>query len=316
MTATVRAGRTRRVRPARSALRRRQTIWAYIFLSPALVLFGLTVIYPMLRSLQFSFFRWPLGSAPKTWVGFANYRRLLFDDGRFHTSVKNTLYFTVGTVAPTLAIALGLALLMNAPRLRGRGVFRTVYFLPVVTSLVAVSFVWRLLLEPSFGFVNTALAWVGIDGPGWLSDPTWALPGVMGMTIWRDVGYYMVIFLAGLQTIPKDITDAARIDGANRWQLFRRVTLPLLNPSIVLAAVIGVIYGLQLFTQVYVMTGSPTRPAGGPLDSTTSVVLYIVQSAFQPQEMGYPSAAAMLLFAFIMVVTLVQLRVIQRRFEY
>jgi len=312
--------KTRAFRPAKlrkgNSVKRRQAKWAYVFLSPAILLFLLTVIYPMLRSLQYSFFKWPLGNAKKTFIGFDNYQKLLFQDDLFHTSVKNTLYFTILTVIPTIAIALGLALLLNSKQLRGRGVFRTIYFIPVVTSLVAVSYVWRWLLEPTFGLVNTALGWIGIDGPGWLADPGWAMEGVIGMTIWRDVGYYMVIFLAGLQTIPKEIHEAASIDGANAWQRFRRVTFPLLNPSIVLAAIIGVIYGLQLFTQVYVMTGTPSKLPGGPLNSTTSVVLFIVQQAFRPLEMGYSSAAAILLFLLIMVVTLVQLKVVQRKFEY
>jgi multiple sugar transport system permease protein len=298
------------------SIRRRQTLWAYAFLSPALLLFGLTVIYPMLRSLQFSFYKWPLGSAPKTFIGLDNYSKLLTDDSGFHKAVKNTLFFTAATVLPTIAIALGLALLLNSKHLRARGLFRTIYFIPVVTSLVAVSYVWRWLLEPTFGLVNTALGWIGIDGPGWLADPKWAMEGVIGMTIWRDVGYYMVIFLAGLQTIPKEIHEAASIDGAHAWQRFRRITLPLLNPSIVLAGIIGVIYGLQLFTQVYVMTASPSKLPGGPLGSTTSIVLFIVQSAFRPLEMGYSSAAAMLLFVLIMIITIIQLRVVQRKFEY
>lgn len=299
----------------RLGIRRRQTIWAYIFLAPALVLFTVTVFYPMVRAFQFSLFHWPLGSAEKTFIGLDNYSRLL-DDELFRTALVNTLYFTVATVIPTLVLALGIALLLNRRDLRGRGFFRTIYFVPVVTSLVAVAFVWRILLEPSFGLVNSALRLVGLDGPGWLADPEWAMNGVVAMTIWRDVGYYMVIFLAGLQTIPRDIFDAAAVDGASRWQMLRRITIPLLNPSIVLAAVIGVIYGLQLFTQVYVMTGSPQRLPGGPSDSTLSIVLFIVQQAFRPLEMGYPSAAAIILFVLIMVVTLVQLRLIQRRFEY
>lgn len=296
-------------------MRNRQTAWAYAFLAPAFLLFGVTVFYPMIRALQFSLYHWPLGSAPKTFVGLDNYQRLL-DDALFLKSIANTVYFTIATVIPTLAIALGIALLLNRRDLRARGLFRTIYFVPVVTSLVAVAFVWRILLEPSFGLVNAVFRLVGLHGPGWLADPDWALNGVVLMTVWRDVGYYMVIFLAGLQTIPRDIYDAAEVDGASRWQTFRRITLPLLNPSIVLAAVIGVIYGLQLFTQVYVMTGSPQRLAGGPSDSTESIVLFIVQQAFRPLEMGYPSAAAIVLFVLIMAVTLVQLRLIQRRFEY
>lgn len=294
----------------------RQTIWAYVFLAPAFLLFALTVFFPMVRAFQFSLYHWPLGSAPKVFVGLGNYERLLTDDALFQKALINTLYFTVATVIPTLVLALAVALLLNRPGLRARGVFRTIYFVPVVTSLVAVAFVWRVLLEPSFGLVNGVFRLFGLHGPGWLADPAWALNGVALMTIWRDVGYYMVIFLAGLQTIPRDIYDAAEVDGASRWQTLRRITLPLLNPSIVLVAVIGVIYGLQLFTQVYIMTGSPQRLAGGPSDSTTSIVLFIVQQAFRPLEMGYPSAAAIVLFGLIMLVTLVQLRLIQRRFEY
>jgi len=296
-------------------LRRQQTTWAFLFLAPVLVLFALTVFYPMARALQYSLYKWPLGGA-KEFVGLDNYQRLLTDDGGFRESVQVTLYFTVMSVLPTILLALFVAVLLNDARLRLRGLFRTIYFVPVVTSLVAVGYVWRALLEPSFGLVNTALSWVGISGPGWLASPDWALDGIVLMTIWRDIGFYMVIFLAGLQAIPRDVMDAARIDGAGPWQRFRHVTLPLLNPSIVLAAVIGVINGLQLFTQVYVMTGSAQQLPGGPLGSTRSVVLYVVEQTFRPLEMGYGSAAAFLLFVMIMLVTLIQFRLIQRKFEY
>ena len=269
----------------------------------------------MLRALQYSLHKWPLGGT-KVFVGLDNYRRLLFDDGDFGQSVEVTLYFTVLSVLPTILLALFAAVLLNDARLRLRGLFRTIYFVPVVTSLVAVGYVWRALLEPSFGLVNTVLDWFGLPGPGWLADPDWALDGIVLMAVWRDFGFYMVIFLAGLQAIPRDLGDAARSDGANAWQRFRHVTLPLLNPSILLAAVIGVINGLQLFTQVYVMTGSAQQLPGGPLGSTRSVVLYVVEQTFRPLEMGYGSAAAFVLFAMIMVVTLIQFRLIQRRFEY
>jgi multiple sugar transport system permease protein len=269
----------------------------------------------MARALQYSLYKWPLGGV-KEFVGLANYQRLLTDDDGFRQSIEVTLYFTVMSVLPTLLLSLFVAVLLNDARLRFRGFFRTVYFVPVVTSLVAVGYVWRALLEPSFGLVNTALGWVGIPGPGWLASPDWALDGIVLMTVWRDLGFYMVVFLAGLQAIPRDVMDAARIDGAGPWQRFRHVTLPLLNPSIVLAAVIGVINGLQLFTQVYVMTGSAQQLPGGPLGSTRSVVLYVVEQTFRPLEMGYGSAAAFLLFILIMIVTLIQFRLIQRKFEY
>lgn len=306
--------RGRGARP-RGGLRRHQTKWAFIFLAPALVLFGLTVFYPMARALQYSLYKWPLGGA-KEFVGLDNYRRLLFDDSGFRQSVEVTLYFTVLSVLPTILLALVVAVLLNDARLRARGLFRTIYFVPVVTSLVAVGYVWKALLEPSFGLVNTVLGWAGISGPGWLASPDWALDGIVLMTVWRDLGFYMVVFLAGLQAIPRDVMDAARIDGAGAWQRFRHITMPLLNPSIVLAAVIGVINGLQLFTQVYVMTGSAQQLPGGPLGSTRSVVLYVVEQTFRPLEMGYGSAAAFLLFVLIMIATLIQFRLIQRKFEY
>ncbi len=300
----------------RGTVKRRQSIWAYTFLTPALALFVVTVLYPMARALQYSLFKWPLGNAAKKFVGFDNYRLLIFHDELFHKAILNTVYFTFFSVVPTLALALAVALLLNGPRLRARGIFRTIYFVPVITSIVAVGYVWKALLEPSFGLMNTVLRWMGLPGPGWLADPNWALNGIVVMSVWRDLGFYMVIFMAGLQAIPREILEASTVDGASRWQRFWKVTFPLLNPSIVLAAVVGVISGLQLFTQVYVMTGSPSALPGGPLNSTRSAVLFIVQAAFGPLEMGYPSAAAFLLFILIMVVTLVQFRVVQRRFEY
>lgn len=193
--------------------------------------------------------------------------------------------------------------------------FRTIYFLPVISSWVVVGFVWRWLLEPSFGVVNYILRLVHIHGPGWLANPSWALPGVMLMSIWRNLGFYMILFLIGLQTIPREFREAAMVDGATAWQRFWRITLPLLNPTIVFAAVIGVINGLQLFTQVYVMTGGAVLP-GGPLDSTHSVVLYIVDSAFRSQNIGCASAAATILFALILTFALLQLRLTERSFDY
>lgn len=300
----------------RLGLKDRQAIWGYVFLAPALVLLAVTVVYPMLRALIFSLYQWPLGDVPKTFVGLDNYLRLILDDEVFHASVANTAYFTVVSVLPTLALAFVAAVMLNESRLLGRSIFRTIYFIPVVTSLVAVAYVWRALLEPTFGLVNAALGWIGITGPGWLVDPAWAMNGIVTMSIWRDLGFYIVIFLAGLQTIPRDIKDASAVDGATGWQGLWRITVPLMNASIVLVAVIGVIAGLQLFTQVQVMSATMNGSAGGPLNSTISVVLFIVRRAFGSLEMGYPSAAAILLLMVILLVTLVQLRFLQRRFDY
>lgn len=304
-------------RPAKNRWRprSRQTLWAYVFLAPALLFFAVFVIYPTLRSFQYSLYDWPLGVPTKTFVGLDNYRRLLTDDPVFLTAVWNTVRFTAGTLIPTLAIALLLALALNHPALRLRGLFRTVYFLPFVLSLVAVGFVWRWMLEPTFGPVNFVFRLFGVQGPGWLASPTWALPGVMLMSVWRDVGFYMVIFLAGLQTIPASFHEAAKIDGANAWARFWRVTLPLLNPTLVFASVIAVINGLQLYTAVYVMTGR-SGIYGGPLNSTRSVVLDIVETAFRSLNMGYASAAVFLLFLVILLFSLLQIRLLDRPFEY
>lgn len=295
--------------------RNRRVLWAYLFLAPSLLFFAVFVIYPTLRSLQYSLYDWPLGVPTKTFIGLDNYRQLLTNDPVFLTSVWNTARFTAGTLVPTLVIALLLALALNHPRLKLRGLFRTAYFLPFVLSLVAVGFVWRWMLEPTFGPINSVFRLFGASGPGWLASPTWALPGVMLMSIWRDVGFYMVIFLAGLQTIPASFHEAAKIDGANAWVRFWRVTLPLLNPTLVFASVIAVINGLQLYTAVYVMTGR-NGIFGGPLNSTRSVVLDIVETAFRSLNMGYASAAVFLLFLVILGLSLLQIRLLDRPFEY
>lgn len=295
--------------------RNTQVLWAYLFLAPSLLFFAVFVIYPTLRSFQYSLYDWPLGVPAKTFVGLDNYRRLLTNDPVFLTSVWNTVRFTAGTLIPTLVIALLLALALNHPALKAKGLFRTIYFMPFVLSLVAVGFVWRWMLEPTFGPVNFIFRLFGARGPGWLASPTWALPGVMLMSIWRDVGFYMVIFLAGLQTIPASFQEAAKIDGANAWSRFWRITLPLLNPTLVFASVIAVINGLQLYTAVYVMTGK-SGIYGGPLNSTRSVVLDIVETAFRSLNMGYASAAVFLLFVVILVFSLLQIRILDRPFEY
>lgn len=293
----------------------RHTFWAYFFLAPALIFFALFVLWPLLRVVHFSLFNWQLGAPSNEFVGLANYQRLIFQDDTFRKALWNTLRFTLGTIIPTQILALILALLLNQARLRGVGFFRTVYFIPVVSSLVAVGFVWRWLLEPTFGLVNFFLRTIGLPGPGWLASPVWALPGVMLMTIWRDVGFYMVIYLAGLQTIPRMYYEAASIDGANAWKSFRHVTLPLLNPTIVLSTVIGVISGLQVFTSVYVMTGGGSNIPGGPLNSTRTVVLHIIETAFRSRSMGYASAMAFVLFLLIMAFALIQIRLTERTVE-
>jgi multiple sugar transport system permease protein len=204
-----------------------------------------------------------------------------------------------------LAVALALH-----QKLKGVAWIRTIYFLPVVTSWVVVALVWKWLLNPQFGVVNLLLAKVGIDGPGWWTDPSWSMPSVILASAWKDVGYAMILFLGGLQGIPEEYYEAASIDGANAWQRFRLITLPLLSPTCFFVLVISLINNIQVFDQVWVMTG------GGPVNSSSVVVQQIVQNAFSYSRMGYAAAMSWVLFAIILVITVVQLRLQKRWVHY
>lgn len=291
-------------------------LWAYIFLLPTLVIFVFIVIYPFLYAFWMSLHAWPAFGA-KQFIGLENYARML-QDPVFWQSLKVVFIWTLGVVPSIIITSLGLAIALNAKWLRGKSIFRTIYFVPVVTSMVASGFVWRWLFEPTFGVVNYALRSLGLPGPGWLATTTWSLPAVMVVGVWKQIGYAMVIFLAGLQTIPKEFTEAGEIDGASPFQVFRHITMPLLNPTIVFVVVILVIHAFGVFTIPYVMTagGFTYGVPGGPLNSTRVFVIHIYDLAFRKFNMGYGSANAFVLLLLIMVVTLIQLKVIQRRFEY
>jgi multiple sugar transport system permease protein len=266
----------------------------------------LFMVGPMLASIGISFLRWDLLS-PATWVGTSNYRGLVHD-AAFHAALVHTLAFIAGYLPLVLVGGLGLALLLNQ-RLPGSSFFRTIYFLPVVTSWVVVALLWKWLLNPGTGVVNYALGLVGIDGPGWWVDPTWAMPSIILASAWKDVGFVMVILLAGLQAIPEEYYEAASLDGAGRWSRFRHVTLPLLSPALFFVVVISLINNIQVFDQVWVMTG------GGPTESTTVVMQQIVKNAFSFGRMGYAAAMSWVLFALILVVTVAQFR-LQRRWVH
>ena len=229
--------------------------WVLLFLAPSAVPLLMFTIVPMLGSVWVSLHSWNLIS-PMRWAGLENYRSLVTDPTT-RTVFTNTLIYCVGYLPLVYAGGLGLALVLNQ-RLRGRSMFRAAFFLPVVTSWVVVALVWKWLLNPTNGLVNTILGAVGLPQPGWWTDPTWALPAVILSSAWKDLGFVMVIMLAGLQAIPSDVLEAAWADGANAWQRFWRVTLPLLSPSTFFVVVISLINGFQVFDQVYVMTG------GGP----------------------------------------------------
>ena len=214
-----------------------------------------------------------------------------------------------GYLPLVLVGGLAIALALNQ-RLRGLAVFRTLYFLPMVTSWVVVALVWRWLLHPESGIVNYALSLVGVQGPGWWSDPAWAMPSVILASAWRDLGFVMVILLAGLQGIPEEYYEAASVDGAGRWTRFRRITLPLLSPSIFFVLVMSLINNLQVFDQVWVMT------AGGPAGSTSVVMERIVRNAFTYRQMGYAAAMSWACFALILAITVVQFRLQRRWVNY
>ncbi|MBK8085296.1 MAG: sugar ABC transporter permease [Devosia sp.] len=284
---------------------RGRLIAVLVLVGPSLV--GMTAFYilPVLSSLVVSFAKWDLLS-PIRWIGLANYANALADPA-VQQALGNTVTFIAGYLPTVVALGLGLALLLNR-RLKGRTFFRAVYFVPVVTSWVAVSLIWKWLLNPQYGLVNYALSLIGIQGPGWLFDPAWAMAGVVLTSVWKDVGFVTVIYLAGLQDIPESLGEAAALDGATTWQKFRFVIFPMLAPTTIFVTTISLISSFQVFDQVFIMTG------GGPVGATTTMVQLIYRNAFSYSAMGYASAISWILFALIFTVTLVQ-NLLQKRLD-
>jgi multiple sugar transport system permease protein len=299
-----RGTRTRHVDPTR----RQQAVAAWLLALPFMALFLVFTAGPVLASLGMSFsdirstdIRSPLGVE---FVGLANYTDLLGDPLFRKVTVNTTLYLVLGvplTMAAALAVAVGLNRLQ-----RLTGFFRVGFYLPVVTSIVAVSVVWKFLLRDEGGLVNTVIGWFGVDGPGWLDSTTTALPSLVVMAVWRNFGTLMVIFLAALQTVPRELLEAAESDGAGGWSRFRHITLPLLRPVMLFGAVITSIGYLQFFEEAYVMT------KGGPLDSTRSITFFTFDQ-WGYGNYGYASAAAYLLFLAIMLLTALQFRLLREK---
>lgn len=290
------------------SLRQREAITGYLFLTPNLVGFVVFTTFPVVMSFILGFLEWDLLSPPR-FIGLANYSRLLHDDRLFIQVMWNTLYYTFGSVPLGFFASLGLALAMNQ-KLRGIVLFRTAFFVPVVSSGVAVAMLWIWLYHPHFGLINGLLKSVGVQGPAWLSDPKWALPAIILMTVWKGVGYNMVIFLAGLQGIPQHLYEAAQIDGAGVVARFRYITVPMLTPTMFFVLVMSIINSFQVFDASLVMTN------GGPADATRTIVLYIYNNAFQYFKMGYGAAIAWVLFAILFVATSVQMKLQRSWVEY
>lgn len=286
--------------PPRLLSRQRGELTPYLFILPSFVLLTAFVFVPLGQAIWLSLQKWAMvGPAPR-FVGLQNYW-LLLADPRFVASVRNTIYYTAGSVPTGIVLALGLALLLNQP-LYGRGLLRSAYFFPTVTSTVAVSLVWLYMFDVHLGVVNYVLQQIGLPSQKWLHDPVMAMPAIILYGIWHGVGYNMMIFLAGLQSIPATLYEAAQVDGSDRWACFRYITLPLLKPVTLFVLITAVIGSFKVFDAVYVMT------RGGPGYATMPMVQYIYLSAFESFEMGYASAMACVLFAIVLALTLLQLR--------
>lgn len=312
-------------RPRRRGLTlaRREALWAYVFLLVPLAFYAFLRFWPAIQAFKLSLFTWHVDPAQRDFVGFDFYRAMLAEP-RLHRALQNTLLYAVIIVPVQLALGLAIALLLQSVR-RFRPIFRAIYFAPYVTPAAAVAWVWGWMYSVNFGIFNTAiiewgtwmqkigLPWLALPPQSFLNDPATALPSVAAVVIWQQLGFQVVIFLAGLQGIPRIFYDAAAIDGANARQRLRFVTLPLLNPVMVFSIVISTIASLQLFDQVLNINFTDQ---GGPLNSTLTIALYMYQEAFSRFRLGYASAVTVLLFVLILVVTLVQLRLTQRRIEY
>jgi multiple sugar transport system permease protein len=281
----------------------------YVFIAPALIVLGVFFFLPVLAAFVMSLTDFDLyalsDKANLRFIGFQNYGRLL-TDALFWKALGNTLYFVVLGVPLSIGISLGAALLVNSKVARFKGLFRTVFFAPVVTTLVAVAVVWRYIFHTRYGFLNYALSWFDLGPVNWVGDPHWAMPSIVILAVWKNFGYNMIILLAALQSIPEDLYEAARIDGASPWQLFRHVTLPGLAPVLVLVSILTMTGYFQLFAEPYVMT------EGGPLQSTLSVLYFMYEEGFKWWNLGRASAVAFLLFVLMLFVTVAQLRVGRR----
>jgi multiple sugar transport system permease protein/alpha-1,4-digalacturonate transport system permease protein len=286
--------------------RMRSYLIGWSFILPSFIGFGVLTLYPVLTLFYISFTNWDIFGAAH-WIGIANYRRLVGDE-LFRTALLNTLYYCAMTIPLTLVTSLSLALLLNT-KLRGVTFFRTAAFFPYITSIVAIAVVWNLLFSPQYGPVNEMLRAFGIaHPPGWLTAESWAMPAVAIISTWRDMGYYMVLFLAGLAAVPRELYEAARVDGANAFQRFASVTLPALRPTTFFVIVILTINSFKVFDLILVMT------QGGPGTSTLVLSQFIYQVGFTEYRFGYASAASVVLF-LLSIITTVVLFTVNRRAE-
>lgn len=269
---------------------------------PAVAFFMVFLVYPVCNAFWVSLTSWDLTSPPR-FIGLQNYIELLSDDDVIHSALV-TVYYSVGFLVVTLPLALALAVLLDR-KIKARAFYQLILFLPVVLSMVAVAMIWRAVFAPNDGLYQLFATPFGIHGVQWLNDPTLAMPSLIIVSVWKSVGYYLVIFLAGLQAIPRTVYEAALLDGAGPWRTFYNITLPLLRPYLLFVSVVSIVRTSQAFGAIYALTG------GGPVDATTVLPFLIYQNAFLFNRMGYASAIAVVLFLVLVVLTVIQFRVLR-----
>jgi multiple sugar transport system permease protein/sn-glycerol 3-phosphate transport system permease protein len=286
----------------------REWLLFLLFIGPNLLLFGIFSYWPMIYSGYLSTVRWDMLAPVKRGVGLDNYR-YLWENETFHKVLWNSLYFTVGAVGGSIVLGLAFALLLNQP-LRGRDGARAVIFMPTLISGAVIGLVWAYIFDPRYGLIATAVRSIGLTPPEWLRDPDWAMPAIIIVYIWKNVGFATVIFLAGLQAIPRDLYEAAKVDGAGPFWRFRSVTLPMLSPIMFFVVITSILSSFQAFDIINVMT------RGGPVDATNTLIYYVYEQGFVAFNAGRAAAASIIMFALMLAITLFQLRVSERRVHY
>lgn len=296
-----------RVETRRGRLQHRRAIEGYLLIAPWLIGFVAFTLGPLVASLFYSFTDYDV-IQPPNWIGLGNYIQMFTGDPIFWISLYDTAYYTLLSVPLSLVVGLAVALMLNQ-RIPGLAILRSIYYLPSVMPAVATSILWLWLLDPNTGIINSVLRLVGVNGPGWLADPSWAKPALVLMSLW-GFGTAMIIYLAGLQNIPQELYEAAMLDGAGEWKKLWHVTLPMLSPVILFNLIIGTITSFQVFTAAFIMTG------GGPVNSTRFYVLYLFNQAFGYFHMGIASAMAWFLFLIVVLVAYLQFRFVGRHVYY
>lgn len=287
---------------------------SYLFIALPFTLFFVFQLVPVFISFFWSFTKYDVVHSPQ-FVGFANYKAIFFDDPLFWKAIRNTCFYVIGVVPPGICMALLLAVAIDQ-KIKFKNFFKSIFFLPTVTAMIAISVIWKWLYAgEKYGLFNFFMIKLGFQPMDWLASPAWILPSIMIMSIWAGLGYNMILFLAGLQTIPADMYESAEIDGAGFWQKFVHITLPLLKPIIVFVTMMSFVFSFQVFEQVYVMTGVQGG-IGGVLNSGLTIVAYLYDKGFQKFQMGYASALAYIIFLMIFVLTMINKRLMRSDVGY